>query len=67
MVAIYYKVYFALETIPDDGAFFDCLTARFSFNDSCGCFLDSLELLRSLLMLHSKKVKYTITKLFNQY
>lgn len=65
MVIAYNKVYFALETIPDDGAFFDCLTARFSFNDSCGCFLDSLELLRSLLMLHSKKSRIYYYETFN--
>jgi hypothetical protein len=32
------------------GEFLDCLTARFSFNDKTGCFFDSFELLRSLLI-----------------
>lgn len=33
------------------GAFFASFAARFSFKDSNGCFFDSFELFRSLLML----------------
>ena len=62
MLGIYFSIglkinYFALDTIEDCGAFLAGLAARFSFNDSCGCFLASLELLRSLLMLHSQNVR----------